>query len=85
MSSIPTQWIKKEKSEEGRKRIEGILRNSVSALTLVYSLLEEKEKELSSPKTSDYENPSWAFLQAHKNGKLEQLAELKQLLEFIRP
>lgn len=85
MSGIPIDWIKKEKTPEGKKKVEGVLRNSVLALSIVYKLLEDKEKDLNSVKASDYENPSWAYLQAHKNGKLEQLQELKRLLSFVNP
>jgi len=85
MSGIPTEWLKTHHTPQDRARVEQLLRNSTAALSLVYNLLSDRERELNIVKTKDYDNPSWAFLQAHKNGSLQQLAELKRLLEFIKP
>lgn len=47
---------------------------------LLYDILSEERDKTVKITTSDYESPSWAFKQAHVNGKREQL---DRILKFL--
>jgi len=50
----------------------------------LYEILEDAEKTINTKETniSEYTIPSWAFEQAHLNGKKAALKEIKQLIGF---
>lgn len=68
----------------GQKEKEDLL-NSLrynSAFRRLSEILEGFLREVDTPTRKDYDNPSWAFKQAHYNG--EVLAYTK-ILELLRP
>jgi hypothetical protein len=46
---------------------------------IVYNTIKESEI-----KTNDYSSPSWAYLQAHQNGRREALEEIIKLITVER-
>jgi hypothetical protein len=53
---------------------------SRTALQRLHQLASEDLANLQKSREADYESPSWAYLQAHKNGRIQQLNELLTLL-----
>lgn len=52
-------------------------------LHLIKMLQDRKEAIESKARTEDiYDNPSWSFLQAHQNGRAQELNFILQLLSF---
>lgn len=47
-------------------------------------ILDDKEKEINNSETSftDYQSPSWAYVQAHKNGYRSCLRHIKTLVDL---
>lgn len=43
-------------------------------------VLARRLEDFHQPKPSDYDNPSWAYLQAHRNGQEEMLLEVIKLI-----
>jgi len=43
-------------------------------------VIENKLRNLFMTKEADYDKASWAYYQAHKNGKIQALTELMQIL-----
>lgn len=83
---IPAQWLKNISDKTKRDEAEAIIRNSTTALSRLYDLLEEKEQSINSQEASiaDFDNPSWAFKSAFRNGQRASLKEIKELLTFIK-
>jgi len=83
---IPQQWLKNISDKTKRDEAEVIIRNSTTALSRLYDLLEEKEQSINSQEASitDFDNPSWAFKSAFRNGQRASLKEIKELLTFIK-
>lgn len=81
---IPSDWIKSIPEKE-RKDFEDVLRNSTYVLSRLQNILKEKVDNLDRKEVdlTAYENPSWAYLQAHLNGKRSGLLEALRLLEFL--
>ncbi len=83
---IPTQWLKNISDKTKRDEAEAIIRNSTTALSRFYDLVEEKEQTINTQETSikDFEDPSWAYKAAFRNGQKAALQEVKDLLAFIK-
>ena len=80
VNSMWTQGLTKEDSEEFLRVL------SLETDSVVYkrlkSIIETKRKSLEcSERTPDnYNNPNWAYLQAHNNGSRQMLVMLENLL-----
>jgi hypothetical protein len=85
MKRIPLDWIKHLADDAERKEFEAYIRNSGAVLRRFRQLIEDKERTLLAEETTpgDYDNPSWAYKQADRNGAKRALKQLKQLLEFL--
>lgn len=87
MKSLPTPWIRHLKDQSKKEEFEQAVRASSTALNRLYDLVTEKEADIYNHETSavvDFNDPSWAFKQAFRNGQKSSLKEIRQLLEFIK-
>lgn len=77
-------WTKHLK-DDARKDFEALLRNSVTLLSRLTQIINEKEQTLTKEELSleSYRDASWPYLQAHINGRKAELKELRELLSFI--
>lgn len=75
------QWTTHLKDPEEIKRFRQHIHNSKGVLDRLTTLMKNNEEALSSAETdpSSYESPSWAALQAHRNGYRQCLKELYKL------
>ena len=82
---LPVAWFKNVDPEK-RANYEETLRNSSTALSRLYDIVEEKEQTMNSQEVSlsDFDNPSWPYKQAYRNGQKAALKEMKELLAFIK-
>lgn len=82
--TLALSWTNHLKGD-AKKDFEGLVRNSTTVLGRLKTIIEQREadilKDESSPK--DYDSPSWAYKQAHNNGRKEELRRLKELLSFF--
>lgn len=79
-----TVWTKNLKTEEERQNFQNQVIGARPVLQRLSDLLEEKEKELDRSERSQkaYENPNWAYLQAHRNGCAGMLQSIKELINL---
>ena len=76
-----TVWTKNLKTEAEKENFTNQLLGARPVLQRLNDLLEEKEAELDRSERSQkaYENPNWAYLQAHRNGCASMLQSIKEL------
>ena len=79
-----TVWTKNLKTEDERDNFTNQLLGARPVLERLGELLDEKEKELDRSERSQkaYENPNWAYLQAHRNGCAGMLQSIKELINL---
>lgn len=77
---INSKWFNGFKgTPEERKKREESIRAGQYVLTILTEILERELKEVSISKVQDYDNPSWAYLQADKNGADRTLRNILKL------
>ena len=83
-NKIPLEWLKTAKGKDA-EQLEITLRNATIALGEVRRILKERLRDLETKEMSEseYENPSWAYKQAHINGGKSELTRLIKLTDFI--
>lgn len=84
-SSLHSLWLAKVKDRDKLK--EHILREVHNpTLQRLLEIVEEKLDEANRRETSIsvYDNPSWAYLQAHNNGFRHGLQQIADLLQFMK-
>jgi hypothetical protein len=76
---MQSRWFMHLKNEKERTNFKEFVMSSSIVLDrlkeIVYNVIKESEI-----KTSDYNSPSWAYLQAHQNGRREALEEIIKLI-----
>jgi hypothetical protein len=82
--SLPLDWVKHLKDPTKREEYIQTLRASQTIIERLTTLLEEYEIAIDKTETSlvEYDSPSWAYKQAHRNG---QRSTLKYLSDLLRP
>lgn len=78
-------WSKHLKDPEKKAEFEKTVRNSTLVLTRLKVLLNEIEDniEKSERTVRAYDLPNWDYRQAHINGRMQTLQEVKDLISFI--
>jgi hypothetical protein len=86
-SNISLQWTKHLKTESERKDFEKTLRNSSYTMRRIRDILAEMLVEEQKAKISlkDYQGGDWAYKQAHRNGRVENLNRCLELFNFLGP
>lgn len=80
--NLPVLWTKHLKSEEERKSFSDAVLNDRLVLGRLSDIIEEKLSSLQDREVSasEYDNPSWAYKQAHTNGVKAGLTAILNLL-----
>jgi hypothetical protein len=70
---------------KNREGFEQALRNAPIVIRQLLALLDRWESDLDTQesKISDYDTPSWAMKQAHRNGDRSRIRKLRDLLGFL--
>jgi len=79
-----TVWTKNLKTAEEQDNFNNQLLGARPVLERLMELLDEKEAslEMSERTVKAYDNPNWAYLQAHRNGCASMLSSVKQLINL---
>lgn len=79
-----TVWTKNLKTQEEKDNFNNQLFGARPVLERLYQLIDEKEVELDRSERSlkAYDNPNWAYQQAHKNGCASMLQSIKELINL---
>lgn len=85
MTKLRMIWTQHLKDQDKKDNFEQALRNDTLVLGRLQEILDIKIEELESQETKleDYENPSWAAKQAHRNGYKAGLKFVEDLLSFL--
>ena len=77
-------WLQNDKGED-RTKTESVVRNNVFLLTRLREIIDHKIAELERMEMTPtvYDNPSWAYKQAHINGVSQALNDIKKLTDFL--
>lgn len=77
-----SKWLKTEKTAEGKEKLKKTILSSKFTLDILRNLVYNMYVDCHSVSKTDYDSPSWASKQAHKNGEAEALWRILQLLDF---
>lgn len=82
---LNSAWLKHLGSQDEQKKFEEQVRSSHRVLSRLSELIDEALDgiQIKETKEGTYKDPSWAFYQAHLNGKRASLLELRKLLDFL--
>jgi hypothetical protein len=78
---VQTRWFQdlpKSEQEDFKKLVLGSQKVLDKLRKICYNTLKDGDQV----KTNDYDSPSWAYKQAHLNGRREALEEIIQLISF---
>jgi len=79
---IQSLWVSHLKDSKEREDFTNKLLGSRFLLDKLSEIVYNIVKMESRPSTKDYDSPSWAYLQAHQNGRLEAFEEILKLISI---
>lgn len=79
--NIPLVWVSHLKTPKDKEEFKQACVSSI-ALRRLADIIRQKLEAIESGETN-YDTASWAYRQAHYNGKREALKEIDQLLSFV--
>lgn len=84
--TLPVVWTKHIKDPGKKQNFESAIRASTTALGRLIEIIEDEERALESSSLTikDFDDPSWAYKQAYKNGEKARLKRIKELIDFIK-
>lgn len=85
ISRFSTAWTKHKRDPKEKQDLEAAIRNSTVALTRLQEIIDEHIEAVHTAERSSqqYDNASWSHLQAHRNGELEALYNLRKLTDHL--
>jgi len=81
--ALSVEWYRNCKNDEDRRKRKSVVLGASDTLEVLQELTEARKAELSVAREPDYNNSAWAYWQAHRNGRLEELDRLLQLLRSV--
>ncbi len=84
-NGLAVAWFKGLKTPEEKKAREEFIRNNILFAELLLSILSDRYQMIEKKgfKEEDYAQSGWQTLQAFRNGKLAELTDIAELLNFI--
>lgn len=80
---MDTRWTKGMDAERAKSFID-LLNNSTAVFTKLKAILKDEEEAIARQECSDYRDPSWSHVQAHRNGDRAAIRRVLKLLDFVR-
>lgn len=82
--ALSLEWTKGTSGKE-KDDLEATIRHSVIVLSRLQGIIDDKLDSLERLEvdSTTYENPAYAYTQAHVNGKRASLLEIRRLLDFL--
>lgn len=78
--NLHTEWLKDCKDPEEREARLRLLKSSKVIAELILKLLAERQTIAGRVQVKEYDSPAWQYKLAHRNGQLEELEYMTQLL-----
>lgn len=84
MKKLDSRWTRHLKGDE-KEEFQALVRNSTQVLTRLYNIILDEEERIyeAESKETDYSASDWANLQAHRNGRKQELRTLRKLVEHL--
>ena len=81
---LSTAWVQHKHSDD-KQKFADLVFNSTAILTRLDEILNEHASALAASEASSepYDNPNWAYLQAHRNGQKDMIRQLKKLTAHL--
>ena len=79
---LSAKWFQHLRKEETKQSREETVRAGSTVLDLLTQTIEGEILALEKSRTSDYDNPNWAYKQAHLNGQIQTLRNLLTLTKL---
>lgn len=85
-TQLSSRWRERSISDNEWDKVKKMVLANPTLLTLLDVILEDMEETVTKEEATNdqYETPSWAFLQAHRNGQKNVLKELRKLTQHLR-
>lgn len=81
MIRLGMDWYQNAKSPEEKEKVKTLILNSEPLLELLRGILENRKiGGMAAFTEKNYENSNWAHLQAHRNGRLEEIEYMIKML-----
>lgn len=80
---VNVQWYLGCSTVKEREARKELLSGTVAVFDVLNQIIDREKQELQSVREADYDASSWAFKQAHMNGRLEQLDRFSNLLRSV--
>lgn len=77
--AIKTEWLKGVNDPEERKKHQKIIENSNFLLDKLKEICYNKINDLERVSKPNYDNPGWAYEQAHRNGEANAYRQIIEL------
>lgn len=79
-NNISTEWYFRCGNDAERANRKGLVDSSTPVLALLKDMASKRKEDLQNVRESDYDTGEWAYLQAHRNGRIEELDRLIKLI-----
>lgn len=86
MKNLDMAWVRDAKTEDQKKDFEQYLRNNTRLFDKLNAIMDEWEDALDKQERSkdQYDVTNWQALQAHRNGNVEIIQKLRDLISFYK-
>jgi hypothetical protein len=78
--TISTEWYVGCSTEADRAKRRALVETSEPLLDVLSKVISNRRKTIENVRETDYDIGGWAYLQAHRNGRLEELDRLETLV-----
>lgn len=82
MLKLAMEWLKYAKTAEAQEAAKTTVFNAEPAFMLLRMLLKDRRSAIPVLTEEDYKHGDWASLQAHRNGRIQEIDHLLQLITF---
>lgn len=79
---LATEWLRNAKTKEDKEKIYANVEAAQPALKLLINIILSRKAGMPLPKEDDYNSNSWAHLQAHRNGRIQECEWLLKLIQL---
>lgn len=77
---MSVQWLHGCSTVKEREDRKNLIQGSSVAFEVLLKIVDREREEVLAAREADYNDSSWAFKQAHLNGRIEELDRLHHLL-----
>lgn len=80
--TLGTDWLRKSTTPEERDSTTSMVRTAKPTLDVLLEIIKTRRQAIERSTEADYVNASWPYLQAHKNGRCQELDYIISLIDL---